>query len=342
MSSGPTESASATDAALSVAPSLFGFMHTLTSPLEQPEITRRLRACSLADQDVFVLLAADHRQNVLKQFDASLDAEQAAALLSALKVDFAQHLAGSATGYLTDPIYGLAPCIASPDVPATLPLIAALENTGYVGEGWERMSSLVEGFNASAALRMGATATKLLVYFHPDAENAAEKEEFVRKVAAECQAAGLPLFLEPLVYSPDPDSTLEKGTMAYEDAVVGTAERLSRSGPAIMKVEFPGGDTDNRDRWEAACERLDAACATPWVLLGAGVTSDVFLEQTAVACSAGASGVLVGRTIWGETIHLGPEERAEALRSAGVDRLNQLRKVIADKGHSWSERGGQV
>ncbi len=189
---------------------------------------------------------------------------------------------------------------------------------------------------------MGATATKLLVYYHPDAANAAEKEDFVRKVAAECQAAGLPLFLEPLVYSPHPDRTLDKGTPAYEDAVVGTAERLSRTGAAIMKMEFPGGDTDNRRRWEAACERLDAACATPWVLLGAGVTSDVFLEQTAVACAAGASGVLVGRTIWGETIHLDPEERAQVLRSVGVDRLNQLRQVIAENGHAWSERGGRA
>ena len=309
-----------------------------SSPLPQPEITRRLRACSLDDRDVFVLLAADHRQNVLKQFDANLDTEQAAALLSTLKVDFAQHLAGSTTGYLTDPIYGFEPCLASPNVPATLPLIVALENTGYVGEGWERMPSLVEDFNASEALRMGATATKLLVYYHPDAANAADKEEFIRTVAGECQAAGLPLFLEPLVYSPDPDTTLEKGTMVYEDAVVGTADRLSRTGAAIMKVEFPGGDIDNRSRWEAACQRLDAACALPWVLLGAGVTSEVFLEQTAVACAAGASGVLVGRTIWGETIHLDPEERAQTLQSAGVDRLNQLEQVIAAKGHAWSER----
>ncbi len=317
-------------------------MYMSTSPLKHPEIARRLRACSLDDQDVFVLLAADHRQNVLKQLDASLNVEQAAALLSTLKVDFAQHLAGSATGYLTDPIYGFEPCVASPDVPATLPLIVALENTGYVGEGWERMPSLVEDFDAAEALRMGATATKLLVYYHPDAANAAEKEEFVRTVAAESQTAGLPLFLEPLVYSPEPDTTLEKGTMAYEDAVVRTAERLSRTGAAIMKVEFPGGDIDNRQRWQAACERLDAACATPWVLLGAGVTADVFLEQTAVACAAGASGVLVGRTIWGETIHLDSEERARVLRSVGVDRLNQLRQVIAENGHAWSERDGQA
>ena len=311
----------------------------LTFPLEQPEIVRRLRACSLDDQDLFVLLAADHRQNVLKQLDDSLDVEQAAALLSTLKVDFAQHLATSTTGYLTDPIYGFGPCLASSDVPAKLPLIVALENTGYMGEGWERMPSLVEGFNTSEALRLGATATKLLVYYHPDAANAAEKEAFVRAVAGECQAAGLPLFLEPLVYSPDPDTTLVKGTTAYEDAVVGTAKRLSRTGPAIMKVEFPGGDQGNRERWEGACERLDAVCATPWVLLGAGVTAEVFLEQTAVACAAGASGVLVGRTIWGETIHMDPEERAQVLGAAGADRLKQLQQVIAEKGHAWSDRG---
>ena len=45
---------------------------------------------------------------------------------------------------------------------------------------------------------MGASAAKLLVYYHPDAPNAADQERLVADVAADCRAADLALFVEPL------------------------------------------------------------------------------------------------------------------------------------------------
>ena len=48
---------------------------------------------------------------------------------------------------------------------------------------------------------MGASAAKLLVYYHPDAPNAADQERLVADVAADCRAADLALFVEPLSFS---------------------------------------------------------------------------------------------------------------------------------------------
>ena len=55
--------------------------------------------------------------------------------------------------------------------------------------------------------------------------------------------------------------------------------------------------------------RRDPAC--PWVLLSGGVDDATFERQVEVACHAGASGVLVGRSVWAEAAtHAGPARDA--------------------------------
>lgn len=317
----------------------------LTDPLAATEdaITRRLRALSLPGTDLMVLLAADHRQNLRKQLPDELTPSEAARRLTELKLAFARHLGSAATGYLTDPEYGLGPCLSSGDVDARLPIIAALERTGYVGTGFERMPELVDGFDPARAATLGVTAAKFLVYYHPDAPNAGTKRELCRTVAERCRAAGLPLFLEPLVHPIAADRPLPPGSDEFEDAVIRTVAELSSTGPTMMKVQFPGGGPDHRPRWEEACARLDAASITPWVLLSAGVEFDDFLAQTEAACAAGASGVLVGRAVWGDAVALAAAERARFLETTARDRLDQLRAVVGEHGRGWRSprRGGR-
>lgn len=301
-------------------------------------ITRRLRTLSLPGQDLMVLLAADHRNNLLRQLPDELSTDEAAAIMTTLKVDFARDLGSASTGYLTDPKFGLFPCIASAEVDPKLPLISALEETGYTGSAWDRMPTLIDGFNPETALKAGATAAKFLIYYHPDADNAEEKRDLCHQVARSCEAAAIPLFLEPLVYPLSEEQPLNPGTEEFEDAVVRTAADLSATRPTVMKVQFPGGGLDSRDRWENGCRRLDEACEVPWVLLGAGVSFEDFIEQTKAACSAGASGVLVGRTIWGETVNQTPEERTAFLQDTGRARLEELTTAVSSTGHSWSAR----
>ena len=302
-------------------------------------VRRRLRSLSLPDQDLMVLLAADHRNNLLKQLPDDLSTEDAAAAMTTLKVDFARDLGSASTGYLTDPKFGLFPCLADPQVDPKLPIISALEETGYTGSAWDRMPTLIDGFGPDVALKAGATGAKFLIYYHPDAENAQEKRDLCQQVAQSCEAAAIPLFLEPLVYPLAEDKPLAPGTDEFEDAVVQTAAELSATKPTVMKVQFPGGGLDSRDRWANACRRLDEACVVPWVLLGAGVSFEDFIEQTKAACSAGASGVLVGRTIWGETVNQTPTERASFLQDVGRKRLAQLEDAVSSTGRPWSSSG---
>ena len=130
---------------------------------------------------------------------------------------------------------------------------------------------------------MGASAAKLLVYYHPDAPNAADQERFVADVAAACRAADLALFVEPLSFS------LVDGEPLVGEArrrvVVETARRLTAIGGDILKAEFPyDPSVTDRGRWREACAELDAASALPWVLLSGGVDDATFEAQVATAC----------------------------------------------------------
>ena len=77
-----------------------------------------------------------------------------------------------------------------------------------------------------------------------------------------------------------------------------------------------------------ACRAIDVACdGTPWVLLGAGIDTATFLDQIRLAGSAGASGFLAGRGIWGAALHAQP---ADVERIAGTRcraDLEQCREV---------------
>ena len=64
-----------------------------------------------------------------------------------------------------------------------------------------RVSRILDGWSVEKAKRMGASAAKLLVHYHPDAANAADQEALVARVAAECRDADLALFVEPLSFS---------------------------------------------------------------------------------------------------------------------------------------------
>jgi tagatose-1,6-bisphosphate aldolase len=93
--------------------------------------------------------------------------------------------------------------------------------------------------------------------------------------------------------------------------VVGAVARLQPLGADVLKLPFPvldlaaTGETATLD----ACRELDRACAgTPWVLLGAGVDTATFLAQIRLAGTAGATGFLTGRGIWGAALVADPDE----------------------------------
>jgi tagatose-1,6-bisphosphate aldolase len=184
---------------------------------------------------------------------------------------------------------------------------------------------------------MGASAAKLLVYYHPQAPNADAQERLVERVSADCVRLDIPLFVEPLGYDPATGGKLVGE--ARRSCVIETASRMTRIGGTVLKAEFPydAGTTDE-SAWADACRELDTAAAVPWVVLSGGVDDATFERQVAVACRAGASGTLVGRSVWAPAATLPASERDAWLASEGRARLEAIVRLVNDLGTPWHAR----
>jgi tagatose 1,6-diphosphate aldolase len=72
------------------------------------------------------------------------------------------------------------------------------------------------------------------------------------------------------------------------------------------------------------------------------VDDAAFESQLRIACEAGASGVVVGRSVWAAAATMLPGERDHFLETAGRDRLLRLVKVVEDSGRPWHERTARL
>jgi len=303
--------------------------------------TRRgLEACASA-RGTFAVLALDHRQNLRRELHPGDPGAATFTEMVAFKRAVVRALAATATGTLLDPEIGAAQCIADGSLPGTAGLIVAIEATGHEGPATARISRILPGWSVEQAKRLGASAAKLLVYYHPDAPNAADQERLVAEVAAACRAADLALFLEPLGFDPAGGGTLTGD--ARRRCVVETARRLTALGGDVLKAEFPydPGVTDVT-AWEDACAELDEVSPVPWVLLSGGVDDATFERQVGAACRAGASGVLVGRSVWAPSATMPAPERDAWLATVGRARLGRLAALVDAAGVPWHARRGTL
>ena len=301
---------------------------------------RGIAACASA-RGTFAVLALDHRQNLRKELRPDDPDSVTYDEMVEFKQAVVRALAPVATGTLLDPEIGAAQSIADGSLPASAGLLVAIEATGYEGPPTARVSRVLDGWSVAKAKRMGASAAKLLVYYHPEAANAADQERLVADVAADCRAADLALFVEPLSYS-----LVEGEKLAGEgrrEAVVETARRLTAIGGDILKAEFPyDPSVTDRSRWREACVELDAASLVPWVLLSGGVDGATFEAQVSTACDAGASGILVGRSVWAEAATMAPVERDAFLATIGRERLGRLADLIDTVDRPWHSRPSRL
>ncbi len=265
-------------------------------------------------------LALDHRQNLRKANPAfENDGE-----LSRFKLDVTKALGARATAVLLDPEVSAAQAIAVRSIPNSVGLVVALESTGYTGNATERHAQIIPGWSVEKAKRMGASAVKLLVYYHPDSLTAKETEDFISCIADECMKHDLALMLEPLSYSLDESKKLssdEKRTV-----VVESARRLTHLNVDVLKAEFPLSANDTL-QWADACKEISSASCVPWILLSAAVDFETFLKQVTAACNAGASGIAVGRAVWQEAVAMSGDERMKFLYGTGRRRLSRLNSL---------------
>ena len=274
-------------------------------------VGRQRRLLRLGGQrGVIAGIAIDHRDSLRVMLDRRGSTGLGTAELRSLKLALTRALAPAATAVMLDEeLGGLA--LEAGAVPATVALIMPLEAQGYETTGDGPATTLLDDFSPAAALRYGADACKLLLpYRIDDAGAAAGQEALVSSTAAACHEHGLPLVIEPVAYRRTGE-TEAAYRRSYPQLVVGAVERLQPLGADLLKLPFPVLDLETAPESVAvdACHALGAACRdTPWVLLGAGADADTFVEQIRFAGSAGASGFLAGRGIWGAALNADPAE----------------------------------
>ena len=288
----------------------------------------------------FVVLALDHRQNLRRELRPDDPESVSHDEMVAFKVAVVRTLGDEASGVLLDPEVGAGPAIVDDALPGRTGLILAVEATGYDGSPTARLSRVLPGWSVAAARSIGASAAKLLLYYHPDSPTAGAQEALLARVAGECRDLDLPLFVEPLSYS------LDGQPLTGDDrrrVVVATARRLTGIGGDVLKAEFPfDAPVADESRWGDACAELDEASRVPWVLLSGGHDDARFEAQVRIACEAGASGALAGRSVWVDAARLAEPERSQFLLTTARDRLARLAALIAEHGRDWRPRWRDV
>jgi len=297
---------------------------------------RRLQQTA-GSRGTFSIVAIDHRGPLRLSLGKESPQGKTNEALTALKRDIVRQLAPVTSAILLDPETAAGQCVADGSMPGNTGLIVALD-TGSTGDPLNRTTGLVESWSVEKTVRMGASGVKMLIYYHPEAPEAGERERLVQKVAADCTQCNIPFFLEPLSCTSDglnrplPPEQRRK-------VVIETARRLVPLGVDILKAEFPVDVSLEPDEilWRDACEELTQTSDVPWVLLSAGVSYDTFLKQVRIACEAGASGVMAGRAVWKEAVTLDRVARNNFLKGVGYERMRRLRSLCEELGRPFTE-----
>ena len=292
------------------------------------------------DQGFFAMTAMDHRASMQRMIQPSTPNLVSAQMLTAYKRDLTIALAPVSSAVLLDPIYGAAQVIANADLPRSTGLLVGIEASGYTDEGGARITEFLEHWSLEKIRRMGASAAKILVYYHPDLPEIAERQRAITKrFIKECQDHDLPALVEPVVY---PAVTNDSDPMVFAQRkpslVVRTARELTELGMDVLKAEFPTDSRFERDQQKMleACQELNAASSAPWILLSAGVDFDEFVTQVQIACTAGASGFLAGRAVWQEAMKIESAlERRHWLESVARERVQRLAEIVGEFGQPW-------
>ncbi len=298
---------------------------------------RSLQQCSRPGGS-FAILAADHRGNLREALQRHSSEQITDEILTDFKSTIIKHLSNTGSAVLLDPEYSIAQLIASNIVSGQRGLLVGIEKTGYSGDLNARENSFLPEWGVAKAKRLGATGIKLLVHYHPDSPTASQIESLVSQAVEDCKTNEIPLFLEPLSYSLDPNQ--KKLVSAERRAVViESAKRFSKLGIDILKAEFPLDiDVDiNETDWEEACAELSAACTVPWILLSGATNYETYLRQVTAACKNGASGVAVGRAVWQEAIPLKGSKQETFVTDTAYRRMERITAICDGLARPWTD-----
>ncbi len=277
------------------------------------------------DEGVFAVLAIDHRDS----FRAVIEGEVTNEEITQFKDDLVSGVGAQASGVMLEPEYSLPQLINSGALKGSQGFMAALEAQGYMQDPWAGPTTLLDGWSVDAANKMGASAAKLLLPYHPDRpEHGEAQRAFVAEIGAICNELDLALLVEPVAFGMD--------NRRRPEIVLETVRQLTDLPIDVMKMEFPG-NPDDPPGWAGACAAVDAACRQPWVLLSSGVTFEAYRDQLEVAFANGCSGFTGGRAIWRPAADAAPQDRLAAISSVVSDQFAELRAMAVATAKPWRQ-----
>ncbi len=316
---------------------------------------------AVATKDGIIAAAAMDQRGSLKKAiakDKGVDATQITdVMMEEFKTVVSKVLSPYASAMLLDPQWGLPAAKARK---AGCGLLLAYEESGYDNAKPGRMPDLLPGWNVRKLKDAGANCCKILLYYTPfeRADINATKHAWVAAIGAECEAAGIPFFLEFVGY--DHTGGDEKGlefAKAKPAIVRGSMEEFDKSQYKVdvMKVEIPVNlqftqGTKSFTNTGVAYTKAEAlahyrTCAAvttkPFIFLSAGVSDAQFRESLELANEGGISynGVLCGRATWKDGIPVYAKQGLRAfedwLADRGVKNISALNDVIAGGAKPW-------
>ncbi len=290
-------------------------------------------------EGLITVLALDHRGTLIKAMGLNEKEPNVYSQVRDFKFMTIKYLLPYVTAVLIDPQYGGAEAIARGIIPGSKGLMITLESSGYEGESTSRLNEIIPGWSPAKIKRMGASAIKFKIDYHPDAGKVTKQmEEMVARVSTEAAELDIPLLLEPVSYSIDAKMKKESAEYARQRPAI-VLETARRLGPMVdvLKLEFPHDASFNKDEkeWEKACMDITHTSPVPWVLLSAGVEFDIFKQQAKVACEAGASGYVAGRAIFQEAAGMQGSAREDFLKNVAARRMQELKEMAAKTARPW-------
>jgi hypothetical protein len=273
----------------------------------------RVRRPQLTADGKLNLLAADHPARAITQVgqDVLAMADRRDYLARILRVLSCPRIDGvMATMDILEDLLSIDGFLRAAGAPTLLDnklIIVSLNRGGLSGTAWE-LDDPVTGATPAICKTWNLDAAKVLLRVDPRDPASLKTIQASVKAINECNALGLPMFLEPL-----PVTRTEKGY-----TVVKTAEALARLAGAASAL----GDS-SRYLWLKLpyCENYEtvARCTTlPILLLGGDSAGDAapFLRQLGSALRAGPNvrGALVGRNV----LYPGTEDPQAVAEAAGL------------------------
>lgn len=295
-----------------------------------PGKARGLQRVTTAD-GFLVSCALDH----LTEFSELLPAPADFGATVRAKLDLVRDVAPVTSAVLVDAHFGAGYLAATRALPRDVGLMVSLEDGDYSLDSpkWTRFR---EGWGPRQARDAGADAVKLLWWYRPDGDGALAESQrrTLAALAAECAELDLLLVVEPIWFPlPGEDTTSPFWRAARAEGIAESASTAEALGADVLKVEFPAdlAAPDGEDAARVALARIDAVLRRPWVILSAGVPFTTFERQLGLACAAGASGYIAGRSLWRDVVSAVGAPRAEAVRTM-VGRLERLNDIVHSSG----------